>query len=286
MKILKRKNIKKRTRKTRKQSAGFKKIAINNTAVIIEPRKHKALSFVLRNVLENLDDTWHVKIHHGISNEEYIKTILENDLPEYRKRVSLENLGVENLSRSELNKLLLDINFLEKIPTENYIFFQTDSMINPNNRDLLEKFMNYDFVGAPFSKKEFQTTLDQYVKFANLNIRKIDVTKEGFVGNGGFSFRKKSKMIKILKDLSSDFIDKILKDQKYGEDLIFSLGTNNVKVNKPSFEKSKEFSIEQVYVPKVFAVHCPWKNLNEDELNDLKNDCPGLDKLINLQATE
>ena len=36
------------------------------TAVIVEPREHKALSFVLNNFLENLSDEWNIIIMHGI----------------------------------------------------------------------------------------------------------------------------------------------------------------------------------------------------------------------------
>ena len=276
------KNKKKRTRKVKKKKGGSRNTNAKHTAIIIEPRKHKAVSFVLKNILENLDDTWNVIIHHGTLNEDYVKGILERDLSNYRNRISLENLGVDDLPRKELNRLLLDHKFLEKIPTEKFIFFQTDSMINPNNKHLLEKFMNYDYVGAPFTS----VPLDECIKFLNLNIPKVDLTKEGFVGNGGFSFRKKSKMLEVLKDLDSEIINTIVNEGKYGEDLIFSLGTNNVKVNKPTFEMAKEFSMEQAYVPKVFALHAPWKNLNENELNMLKNDCPGLDTLISLQGSE
>ena len=42
------------------------------TAVIIEPRKHKALYFVLKNYLENLDSSWNILILHGNLNKEYI----------------------------------------------------------------------------------------------------------------------------------------------------------------------------------------------------------------------
>jgi hypothetical protein len=49
------------------------------TAIIIEPRKHKALTFVLTNFLENLSNEWDFIIFHGINNSEYIKNILNSD---------------------------------------------------------------------------------------------------------------------------------------------------------------------------------------------------------------
>ena len=50
------------------------------TAVIIEPRKHKALQFVLKNFLENLDINWNIIIFHGNLNKEYIENIIDTDL--------------------------------------------------------------------------------------------------------------------------------------------------------------------------------------------------------------
>jgi hypothetical protein len=46
------------------------------TAVIIEPREHKALSFVLKNFLENLSDEWNIIIMHGNNNAKFINNIL------------------------------------------------------------------------------------------------------------------------------------------------------------------------------------------------------------------
>jgi hypothetical protein len=39
------------------------------TALIIEPRKHKALEFVLKNFLENLSNEWSIIIFHGNLNK-------------------------------------------------------------------------------------------------------------------------------------------------------------------------------------------------------------------------
>jgi hypothetical protein len=39
------------------------------TAVIIEPLRHPALQFVLKNFLENLDERWGFLVFHGADNE-------------------------------------------------------------------------------------------------------------------------------------------------------------------------------------------------------------------------
>jgi hypothetical protein len=48
------------------------------TAIIIEPREHKALSFVLNNFLSNLSNDWSFIIFHGNKNSEYVKNIVNN----------------------------------------------------------------------------------------------------------------------------------------------------------------------------------------------------------------
>jgi hypothetical protein len=45
------------------------------TAIIIEPREHKALPFVLKNFCKNLDDNWDIIIVHGTNNEIFVKNI-------------------------------------------------------------------------------------------------------------------------------------------------------------------------------------------------------------------
>lgn len=46
------------------------------TAVIIEPRKHKALDLVLANFNKNLDEQWIFLIYYGNHNKEFIVDII------------------------------------------------------------------------------------------------------------------------------------------------------------------------------------------------------------------
>ena len=76
------------------------------TAVIVEPRKHKALSFVLENFLTNLSEEWDIIIMHGNKNEDYVDDIIENGLSSFENRISKVNLNVDNLTIDDYNKLL------------------------------------------------------------------------------------------------------------------------------------------------------------------------------------
>jgi hypothetical protein len=236
------------------------------TAIIIEPRKHKALEFVLKNFLTNLNNDWSIIIFHGNLNKEYIKNIIDKSLTKYKDRITLKSIHKDNLYTSEYSQLLTSKDFYKQIPTETFMVFQTDTMIIPKNKNNLQKFLKYDYVGAPLILRN--------------------------VGNGGLSLRKKSKMLEIIDKIpylhiptikSSHFIDY--------EDLYFSLSFhyavfaffNNVTVEKPSAEKAELFSSEYYVNPKSFATHAVWKNNNID---DLKKIYPDIEILKNLQSVE
>jgi hypothetical protein len=124
------------------------------TAVIVEPRKHKALSFVLNSFLTNLSDKWNIIIFHGKINEQFVKNIINEEMPRFKKRITLENLGVDNLSITQYNELLTSESFYEKIPTEIILIFQTDTMINDKNKEKIDEFIKYDYVGATLSSSK------------------------------------------------------------------------------------------------------------------------------------
>ena len=46
---------------------------MSKTALIVETREYKALSFVLKNVMKTLSDEWNLQIFHGTQNLNYIK---------------------------------------------------------------------------------------------------------------------------------------------------------------------------------------------------------------------
>ena len=223
------------------------------TAIIIEPRKHKALEFVLNNFTSMLDDRWNFIIFHGNNNIDYLNEIINTTLKNNIHRIKLININVDNLSIHDYNSLLYDISFYDNIPTETFLIFQTDAMICSDFKDNIYKFIDYDYVGAPWTNKE--------------------------VGNGGLSLRKKSKMIEILKKCSDK--KQYTPTQLHNEDAFFSnICLDKVNINKPNFEDAKEFAMETVPSDNPFGVHKVWVYNNSEQLNNIN--CPGLNTLIEL----
>ena len=218
----------------------------NYTAIIIEPRKHKALSFVLKNFFENLSEEWSFVIFHGNQNKEYIMDIMENELFQYKHRViEYKNLNKDNLTPIEYSILIADKEFYHNIPSDVFLIFQTDSMIFKENKNLINEYLKYDYVGAPWKS-------------------------DNNIGNGGLSLRRKSKMLEIIENVNYEF--------NY-EDIYFCL-QNKVYVNKPTLEEAKKFSIETIFNETSFGVHNCWKHLNNQELNYLIDKYPDLQTLI------
>lgn len=216
------------------------------TSIIVEPRKHKALDYVLTNFYNNLSDDWQIIIFHGKNNIEFIKKIITKF---DKSRIKLININVENLTINEYNKLFYNKWLYNNIPTETFLVFQVDTLICPQYKHLINDFLNYDYVGAPWD--ENMTT----------HIKNIYGGKDP-VGNGGLSIRKKSKMLEVLNKHSIYHKNGFL----INEDVFFSIHTTN----KPSLEEAKNFSIELVYNDKAFGVHKAYKYLKLDWLPELK----------------
>jgi hypothetical protein len=121
----------------------------------------------------------------------------------------------------------------EHIPTETFLLFQTDSMILKENKDNIYDFLQYDYVGAPWVSC------------------KPNGVQHGDVGNGGFSLRKKSKMIEI--------IEREEEERKALPEDVFFAKAEKVFVYKPDAYEASRFSMEAIYgCGKPFGIHKVW----------------------------
>jgi len=228
------------------------------TAIIIEPRKHSAMEFVLTNFTSMLDNRWKFIIFHGNQNEDYINNIINTKLSDERNRIQLVNLNVDNLTTHDYNTLLYDPLFYDNIKTEVFLIFQTDTMICSEYKNTIYDYINknYDYVGAPWINHK--------------------------VGNGGLSLRKKSKMLEIIYKCNDR--KEHIPTELHNEDSFFSqVCSDLVNINLPSFEEAKEFSIETIYSDKTFGIHKAWIYHTPEQIENINKYCPGLNSLIKLQ---
>lgn len=248
------------------------------TAIIVEPRKHRALHFVLKNFFENLDDNWGFVILHGTDNKEYLSNIMEK-LSKYKSRTTLINLNKKNLTYHEYNGLFYEKSFYDYIPTETFLVFQTDSMILKDNKHKINDFLEYDYVGAPI------------VCFERFHNCKKNTTINGVafdVGNGGLSLRKKSKMIELLnyitfaKSYNKD--DKIKFGKYIPEDRFFSgeMTFEYIDIYKPEIQEASNFAVQELYNDSPFGIHKIWDGLEKHQLQKLIYKYPQIKNLIKL----
>lgn len=214
------------------------------TAVIVEPRRHPALAFVLKNMATLLPDGWKILVFHGNTNGEFVQDIIEDmEFPSrFLKPIVLD---IDNLTIAQYNSMMMSSAFYKCIPTETMLIFQTDTMILEPT--YLTAFLSYDYVGAPW--------------------------KSGGVGNGGLSLRKKTKMLTITQTVMPF---------QSNEDVYFAFQTI-VPLFKPSFQEAHKFAVETVFYEQPFGIHAPWKYLNEHEMGILLEKYPAIQQLIDLQ---
>lgn len=210
------------------------------TAIIVEPRKHKALEFVINNVCECLSDEWKIILFHGKSNDEYAIEISDRLNILFKNRISLVNLYVDNLNQDTYSKLLANKNTIyDHIHTDIFLVFQTDSIILKENAHMINDFLEYDYVGSPWLLCNFEPT-----------------KRCEFIGNGGFSLRNKKKMLEIIEKIPYDSQRPSL---YFPEDLYFATKYDNIQINKPSYEKALTFCVGEAYNNETtFAVHQFW----------------------------
>ena len=197
-----------------------------DTCIIVEPRQHKYLFPVIDNILENIPKETVVQIYHGNKNKQMVTDNYKSLLNE---KVFLHDMKVDNLKIHEYSKLLTSTKFYNDVKGENMLIFQTDSCINSNNKHGYIEYLDYDYVGAPWSHSAW------------INVK----NNPGNVGNGGFSLRKKSSCLKALQTV---------KYRGCNEDIYW--------VNIPFFKyptDAKSFSIEHCFHPNPFGVHAVWK---------------------------
>lgn len=220
------------------------------TAIMIEPRQHPATRFVLQNFLENLDARWNFILYPGLDNDEWMKTIVKSFSVEDQNRITFRKVAVKNLTLEQYSSIMTNSQFIQTIPTEMYLVFQTDTMICKPYKDLIYEFMDYDYVGAPWHEVP----------------RGLWKTQ---VGNGGLSLRRKSAMLKIARTVPYS--------PGYAEDMYFSEGCDKLGMKKPTWEKAKEFAIETQSSSKSFGIHRAWRWTTVSE-----EQCPGYLELLKL----
>ena len=246
----------------------------NKVAVIVEPRKHKYLLGVIKNVMSSLEPDWNLHIFGSDHNEEYIRIHL---LGNY----TFTNLRMLDLNETSLTLLLQSLSFWESIQEEYILFFQVDSFINNKNYIIP---MEYAFIGPVYQYGFFADNIFVDPTCGKFFVENVYVDVTSGINNvlynlgGGFSFRHKSVMIQCIKNVSLK--DIIQYRQKHGltvnyfldkyiiyEDVFFCNAMSILNYTHPSKEICTAFCSQDIINYESFGCHGfgkEYSNINEE----------------------
>jgi hypothetical protein len=142
-------------------------------------------------------------------------------------------------NRETISQMFTDPHLYRDIlaPAEHLLVFQPDSIFCANAPRTLNDFLEWDWIGAPWSKTAT------------------------YGGNGGLSLRKVSKILKVLEKEKRRHGDGAL------EDLWLSSRLNDLQGAKmPNADMSKMFSVESVWDEAPLGYHIGWLGVHHEQV--------------------
>lgn len=186
-----------------------------NAAVLIEPRDHPMLIYVLYNFMYLLAPKgWCCYVFCSKKNIQTLLKIKE------KMNIQLCLLHKDNLEEHEYNSLLTSPTFYEHFPIEvkRLLIFQTDTILL---KDTIEDFFKFDFIGAAWSFSPHKGC------------------------NGGLSLRNRKKMLDICK----------LHTCTENEDGFFSYTHEDMLNLVPTLNDKVKFSMETIWSEDPLGMH-------------------------------
>ena len=175
----------------------------DRAVVLVEPRPHPALEFVLRNFRHFLP-TWRIVLVHGTENERFVKEVTSR----IHGTFTFINCGVHDLPAPAYNTLFTRPKFWDAVgPFQWVLVAQTDTMLlKPASADLEELIARgFRFVGAPwnFSCGVCAGPLDGGCGHM-IDQAVVASLAPDMVGNGGLSLRHVPSMQQALQRFHVD----------------------------------------------------------------------------------
>jgi hypothetical protein len=147
--------------------------------ILIEFRIFPHLEFLVRNTIIKLPN-WNHTIVCGNNNFEFMVQMCEN-ICNTDNKIKIIKLDIDNLLPSGYSQLLTSCDFWNNFTGEKLLIYQEDSVLFHKE---IEPFLKFDYIGAPWPINQ-------------------DDNSYG-VGNGGFSLRSKSKMLKCIETVKPE----------------------------------------------------------------------------------
>jgi hypothetical protein len=219
------------------------------SAVIIEPRITDLFELVLDNFYSKLDNRWNFIIFTTNNNNNFVNELINNKFYNQKKRTTIIKFNIDNINYENYSNILIDKRLYDYIPTETFLIFQLDSLLSETRYNEIYNYMNYDYIGAVI----------------------VDNNYNYFVGCGGLSIRKKSKMLKIINDVNYYNNNKYLP-----EDVFFY---SHPIIKKASLIEANEFCSGMIFSENPVGMHQTFNFISEEEKNILQKHFPKMKEL-------
>ena len=226
------------------------KRTFSNVAIIVEPRVHPHLEFVVRNVILHLGEMWRIEVHVTKINEAFVRKALHG-IPNLKLVLIVSNFT----NSGDYNMLLKDNTFWKKLSLEgakHVLIFQVDSILVGND---VSSFLHYDFIGAPWDISKDSPSSEWIRK----EMVKTNSNLKSACCNGGLSLRNVDSMVKITAARRS-------RNPSVNEDMYFSRNANDYALVLPTRTEASKFAQEIVCVDlpqlKPFGLHNTWAYLD------------------------
>lgn len=212
-------------------------------AFLVETRPLKHLPALYAHMTSIVPPEWKFKVMGSPALTEFMRT--SPLIPRLEASGKLEFLPIPSnyslASRETISQMFTDIHLYRDIlaPAENLLVFQPDSIFCANAPKTLNNFLEWDWIGAPWSKTA------QYG------------------GNGGLSLRKVSKIIQVLEKQKRTIGDGALEDLWLANRL-HALPNNHM----PIANISKTFSVESVWDETPLGYHIGWLGVHHEQIWD------------------
>lgn len=208
--------------------------------VLLDNRANPLSVFSVLFTLSNLNVGWSCKIYTSTPAIPYYKKFLG-------RVAEISHLPVLDIPRFHIdiyNNILKSADFWRSIKSIKTLVIQDDGVLL---RPGIERFMEYDFVGASW----VDNVANQYIK---------ENITEDLVGNGGFSLRTNSHMINICENFKKEKSWLFYKNiTQIPEDVYFVYGLKRTDGSRmPSFQVGTEFASEEVCNMGSIGVHKLW----------------------------
>ena len=202
-------------------------------AVFIEFRTLPHTEFLIRNAILKLTTDWS---HTVICGKRNLNTMLEM-CARIHPNIRVICLPFDNLTPEQYSLLLADRHFWEQLRGEQILIYQEDTCIFGTD---IREFLRWDYIGAPWPV---------WV-----------VSNARGVGNGGFSLRSRSAMLRVINRVSlfdTHYAQPYAPGQVPPEDVYFANNMIQFELGKVADrDTAHRFSVETNRNQDAFGGHC------------------------------